>query len=178
MNIWDVVVDVKNFEAIYLTDNDGNILSFYVDWPDFRGQLFSSNWSTPKAKFGERKTVGNFVDLDPGVLICDSYAWVCLEKHISNEVEALNIDVEGLDMKILNITNIVDCLDEDKSEAVYFTDSEEIMRVKKYFFNKELLDKTMLFKIPQLSRSYIFATDSFREKIIEYKLTGLEFKLL
>lgn len=153
MKIWEVSVDVKKFASAYLTDNEGNILSFYTDWPDFRGQLFGANWLRPTGKLQEGKIVGNFVDIDPGILVCDSYTWICLENYIQNEIEVLGIDVEGIDLKILNITNIVDCLDEEKSEALYLRDNQRIMHIKKFSFNKELLNETMLFKIPQLSRS-------------------------
>ncbi len=161
-----------------MTDNNGELLHWYPDWSYFDGQIVGVNWSIPTAKLQEGKRVGNFVDLDPGVLICDPFAWICLEKYIQNEVEVLGIDVEGLEMKILNIINIVDCLDENKSEVLYFKDNKRIMHIKKYSFKKEFLTKTMLVKMPQLSRSYIFATDLFREKVLKYKLTGLEFNFI
>ncbi|WP_375341067.1 hypothetical protein [Okeania sp. SIO2B3] len=52
------------------------------------------------------------------------------------------------------------------------------MQIKKYSFDTNLLDNIALFKTPQLVRSYIFATDAFRERVLEEKLTGLKFTLL
>ncbi|NEQ73155.1 MAG: hypothetical protein F6K23_08740 [Okeania sp. SIO2C9] len=90
----------------------------------------------------------------------------------------MSIDVEDFNMKVLNISNIIGCLDEKKSECLYFKNSHKVMQIKKYSFDTNLLDNIALFKIPQLVRSYIFATDAFRERVLEEKLTGLKFTLL
>ncbi|GGA11302.1 hypothetical protein [Okeania sp. KiyG1] len=69
--------------------------------------------------------------MDSGILVCDNISLIKLKKLILNEVEILSIDVEGFNMKVLNIINIIDCLDEKKSECLYFKNSHKVMRVKK-----------------------------------------------
>ncbi len=65
-------------------------------------------------------------------------------------------NVDGLDLNILNITNIIDCLDKTKSSIEYFDEiGGNIMDVEQYVFKEELLENVTLFKLPQLSRSSI-----------------------
>ncbi|MDY7004259.1 MAG: hypothetical protein SWX82_09970 [Cyanobacteriota bacterium] len=124
MKVWEVQSDVENFAAIHLTGNAETILDLYEYWPYFEGQKFGDTWPKYLAKFKTlnasgsfKRAVGNFVDMDSGILVCDNTSLIKLKKLILNEVEILSIDVEGFNMKVLNIINIIDCLDEKKVNA-------------------------------------------------------------
>lgn len=185
MKVWEVKSDVENFASICLTGCAESLLDLYENWPYFEGQKFGDTWPKfqaqliiPNAAGNFERAVGNFVYMDPGILVCDNFSLIKLRKLLLNEVENLPIGVEGLNMKILNVINIIDCLDKTKSEVVYFKNSHKVMRIKKYSFNTSLLENVALFKIPQLVDGYIFATDAFRERVLEDKLTGLKFILV
>ena len=121
MKIWDIHNDLKNFTAINFVSDDGGELQFCPDWPYFEGQKLGQNWSFPyKVKLLEDRPIGNFVDLDPALLFCDSYALLKLKPYIIEEVEIIPTNVDGLDLNILNITNLIDCLDQEKSVIEYF----------------------------------------------------------
>jgi hypothetical protein len=178
MSVWNVRSDVVNFAPMYLTDEFYQPLDFCPEWPDFEGQIIGENWSCYRAKSKKNKPVANFMDLDPGVLVCDNFAIIKIGDFLSNEVELLPIDVEGIDYKLINIINIVDCLDEDKSEIKYFKNSRDVNKIIRHVFDTDLLINVKLFKIPQRKRTDIFATDAFRDKILQSGLTGLEFRLV
>ncbi len=150
------------------------------DWPYFEGQKLGKYWSFPyRGKLLEDKPVGNFVNLDSGLLFCDSYALLKLKPYIIKEVEIIPTNVDGLDLNILNLINLIDCLDKEKSVIEYFDEIKEgIMDVEEYVFKEELLENVTLFKLPQLSRSSIFGTNQFYSKVKEYGLTGLKFELV
>ena len=86
--------------------------------------------------------------------------------------------LDGLELNILNITNLIDCLDEEQSLISYFKNSKKVKQINQYIFKPEILESVMLFKITQLSPSYLFGTDNFYFKVQEYNLTVLKFKLV
>ncbi|MBE7384901.1 MAG: hypothetical protein F6J95_026240 [Leptolyngbya sp. SIO1E4] len=145
------------------------------EWPDFEGQRLADTWQIPRMKIKNNKPIANFTDIDPGILICDSFALENLGEALESEVEVLSIEnVDKIDMYILNVVNLIDCLDEDNSEIEYFS-SGRIMNIQSYSFFTENLNDTMLFKIPQFSRTEIFSTDSCRNQVLRSSLTGLTF---
>lgn len=77
MKIWQVNVDVRNFASIYLTDNNGEILHWYIDGPDFRDQLFGANESIKIRSSEKKKGSITLVDIDSAILVCDPFAWIC-----------------------------------------------------------------------------------------------------
>jgi hypothetical protein len=178
MSVWDVRCDVANFATMYLVNKFGQPLDFCPEWPDFEGQKIGKNCFQFKTKLKKNKPVANFTYLDCGVLVCDYFAITKIGDFISNEVELLPIDVDGLNCQLINILNVVDCLDEKKSEIKFFKNSKNVKDIKRYVFNEYMLRNINLFKIPQLKRTDIFATDTFRDKILESGLTGLDFRLV
>ena len=175
MRIWTVRFDVRKFASAFLVDEFDEILEFILEWPDFEGQHLAEVWKTPRIKMQDNKPVGNFTDIDPGILVCDSFALNQLEIESRNEIEILSVEnINKIDMYILNIVNLIDCLNESSSVIDYF-ETGRIMDIQTYAFFTENLKSTMLFKIPQFSRTEIFATDLFREKFLESSLTGLTF---
>ena len=182
MNIWMIRFDIARYAGVFLLDRSGNPLEWYEDWPHFEGQKIGEHNFNFNAKFdlyrpNKVKDIGNFVYCDPGALMCDYYAFVKLKPYINREIEVLSMNVEGLTLKVLNVINVVDCLDRFNSKVSYFDGSQNVMSIEKYIFNTELLKNIGLFKIPQMARTEIFATDTVRDQVLEYQLTGLEFRL-
>lgn len=174
--------DISKYAGIALIDKFGNPLDWYEDWLNFEGQKIGEKNFRYIAKFdihrdNKIKEVGNFVDCDPGALMCDRYSLLKLQPYIQGEVEILTMNVEGLKMSILNVINVIDCLDKNKSEIYYFESSGRIKSIKKYVFEISKIKDYCLFKIPQMARTEVFATDNFRNKVLKYELTGLEFVL-
>jgi hypothetical protein len=73
-----------------------------------------------------------------------------------------------------NITNVVDALDEAKSELKYFSDGG-FHRVLRYAFKPEAVRDQLLFKIPQQPGGFAFVTDRFVEIVKANGLTGFGF---
>jgi len=69
----------------------------------------------------------DFAYCKPGALFCNQRAWSILKGVVSNEVESLPFPVDGLPYFILNIINVVDCLDPNESVFKYFMDGKRII---------------------------------------------------
>jgi hypothetical protein len=61
------------------------------------------------------------------------------------------------------------------SELVRFHSTGRILTVRSYSFIEERVDGSFLFKVPQLVRTEIFATERFRSLVEDNGLTGLQF---
>ena len=78
----------------------------------------------------------------------------------------------------VNVTKVVDALDEDRSEVLRFETSNDIMDVKRYEFRKEVVEGLLIFKVPQLLRADPFVSEEFVELVEGSGLKGLAFRLL
>jgi len=172
--------DINRYFGMVLVNQRGVPLDFYVNWPYFEGQLIGKDnfqfFANFDRYFGEKK-IGNFVNCT-GALMCDNYALEKLMSYIEKDVEILPMCVESRELNVLNVIRIIDCLDKGGSDILYFSNSEDVMDIKKYAFFTEVIGKHCIFKIPQLVRTDIFATDTFRDKVLEHQLTGLKFDLV
>jgi len=74
-----------------------------------------------------------------------------------------------------NVTHVVDALDEHRSEVKRFRDGG-IMRVVRYEFRPEIVADLAIFKVSQLTRGPVFATDVFAKRVREAHLKGFVFE--
>jgi hypothetical protein len=94
-----------------------------------------------------------------------------------NEVLRRNGEVLPLrcttdELFVFNPTNLVDCLDEDASDVVRFSNGR-IMWIRRHVFRTDRLFDIDAFKIPNLRVSPIYVTDSFVGRWTEVGLTGI-----
>lgn len=75
------------------------------------------------------------------------------------------------------ITNIVDALDEPRSELLRFKDGG-VMRIARYAFRPEAVRDQWLFTLPQRPGCNRCVTDRFVDLVRRHGLTGFEFTLL
>ncbi len=76
----------------------------------------------------------------------------------------------------LNVTCMIDALDEAKSSVMRSNDPGRLLMIHKYVFRPETLENAVIFRIPQYARGSIFVTTPFVELIKSSGLTGLTFK--
>lgn len=91
--------------------------------------------------------------------------------------EFLPLVYERAEYMAFNVTRIIDALDEGKSTINRFSDGR-VMSVEKYAFRPATIDANAVFKIPQLRRAFIFATDPLPAAVKESHLTGFVFSSL
>jgi hypothetical protein len=82
------------------------------------------------------------------------------------------------ELYVFNPTNLIDCLDDEKSDLVRFKDGNAIMRISKHVFRRERIVGVDAFKIPNLRVSPLFVTDAFVEKWKAAGLTGVEWQVV
>jgi hypothetical protein len=142
-------------------------LSAWVPLPVRRDYEVKDNLTKP---LGDR--VGIDARVDPMVL--SRRALDVLLPHIGNLGQVLPLAFDEAEYAFFNITNVVDALDEAKSELKYFSDGG-FHRVLRYAFKPEAVRDQLLFKIPQQPGGFAFVTDRFVEIVKANGLTGFGF---
>jgi hypothetical protein len=93
---------------------------------------------------------------------------------LGNNTELVELEWRGLGLVAVNVTEIRDALDVERSEVVRFS-SGRVMRVVKYEFFADRLRGASIFRLPELARSDLHVTDDFVTRVSECRLTGFEF---
>lgn len=94
-----------------------------------------------------------------------------LERH----GELLPLVCDDGDFWVLNVTRLVDALDESNSQLLRASDTGAILMVRKYAFHAPALAQAELFKLPQMVRGLIYVTDPFIDLVRASGLRGIEF---
>jgi hypothetical protein len=178
MTIWEFKNGSQNEVAMLVYASDAEIDAGVFD---AKGEPL--NWaSRPHAEVfvepGKKKPKPR-VDISalrPGSLVLNSKAKAVLEGFLSKFGQLLELDVQGQVEWFYNVTNVVDCIDIDKSDK---RPSGAI--AKEAFFSEKLPTGAALFKDPKTARTKIYANDAAKalleELIAAAGLTGAAFVL-
>ena len=91
-----------------------------------------------------------------------------------DSVEFLPAFYQHITLYALNVVEVIDCLDHQKSEFEYFPDGG-IRRIKKYQLKSDLLHNKHIFKIPERIMGTTYVSDDFKNLIEQNGLSGLIF---
>ncbi len=91
--------------------------------------------------------------------------------------ELLPLDCPDGEFWTLNVTRLVDALDEEGSEVLRSTETGRILMVHRPRFHASRLGPE-IFKLPQTPRSAIYVSEEFVKKVKTSPLKGLDFKLV
>lgn len=126
---------------------------------------------------GIRLVESDFPWLGAGSLALRERAKEVLGARLEPYAELLPLELDA-PVWAVNVTKVVDALDEERSEVLRFKTSNRIMDVKRYEFRKEVVEGLLIFKIPQLRRSTVFVSEEFVELVEGAGLKGLAFRFL
>ena len=94
---------------------------------------------------------------------------------LERDGELLPLKSDAGEFWTLNVTSVIDALDESKSEVLRASDTGRILMVKKPIFRASYLADANLFKLPQTVRGLIYVTTPFVDLIDSTGMVGLEF---
>ncbi|KYN78011.1 hypothetical protein A0J52_01630 [Clostridium sporogenes] len=109
--------------------------------------------------------------------VFSSNAVKVLKKYLENNAEILPISYDKGEYFIINVTNVKDCIDNEKAEVKRFKSSGKIMRFIKYAFEFEVIKNEHIFKIPEL-KGRVFVSEEFRQRVMDKDLKGFKFELV
>jgi hypothetical protein len=144
----------------------------------FTGKPLPASWRLPKhaIEYGWF-ALNDFVLGFAEAPFVSQRAKAALEPVLGKEAEFRAIGrILNEDYYIMNVTNLVDCLDESNSKIVYSDDDGRVLSVRQAVFLRRRMGDVSLFKVPQ-DMGRIYATDRLVEVVRKIKLTGVGFEL-
>lgn len=103
--------------------------------------------------------------------------------YLFKNAEILSVKCDFGNYCIVNILDVLDCIDYSKADAIYFksslnSETPRVMRFKSYAFDREKIGDCHIFKIVEFPCTTIFADEVFVQAIEEMGITGFEFNLI
>jgi len=172
MKIWRVIADINNFERLIESSQSNK-----VSLRDFIGKSLLDSWVKPNLVVINEKGRLKRGDCPYfGILVFSIFAIEILNDLMKDCVELLGIDCDSGNYKIINLINVVDCLDYSKSVIQRYDDGERISNIKKYAFIPEKIFNQNIFVIPERPRSPVFVSNEFKNRVLESGLKGFKFE--
>ncbi len=175
MNVYQWKADV---ECRWLTTSSEQELERF----SFEGDSRMKGWIAPQMawildeKGDVRRAITDCPNLVPGVPALSARAVAALGPLLADVGELLPLNLAPHSYYALNVTHVIDALDEQRSEVVRFSSSGRIMTVNSFVFRKPAVAVQTVFKDIRLVRSAVFVADAFVEAVAQAGLTGFVFK--
>jgi hypothetical protein len=177
MMFWKYHPDVITYQRIAFVDDSKQTRSALYQ-ESFEG-LAQTIHQVFTVEGDEEKPVSDFPSLPGGTLlpVFSERTLDALWHLIKGSVETAKLSWLGhRDQEIyaVFVTNVVDCLDRDKSKLAYFS-SGKILDIITPVFKAEMLYQTHIFRLPDPKVSPVYLSDAFRQAVAEHNLRGLVF---
>lgn len=166
-----------------LRNNDSCMDLNTVDWEhelasDFNGHNKVEIWTPAKVQTLYKKKYNDFPSLIIGKPIMKGNVKNIFEPLMSKEVEFLPLIHSELELYVVNITNVLDCVDWSRSDVRTYSDGEWADFNKLVFDFSKIPDDTYMFKIKETATVQVFVTDLFKKVVDEHKFKGLNFSVV
>jgi hypothetical protein len=192
MAVWEYVEDVDHYQSICLVnEDDGRLLIdhfkgkpfpglwrslpvYYPDWEDLMAGATEEEktwWTPPKRNLPR----GDFPYL-AAVPVFSERAVNELLPLIEQSVQVLSLACDEDNLYIINVIDVVDCLDKTLSKLKHFSQGG-VMRIEHHVFREEAIHDKHFFKIPELSVP-VYTSDTFKAVVEDKGLKGLLWKPL
>ncbi len=179
MKIWEYTEDVNHYAHLLFIDQG------FTRQPisEFMGKPYTKLWKMPKVTFAreweapglseeERKIIRKLNEGLPkpdfpwlagaeSVAVFNYRALQVLEQLLGDSVQILPLSHGNQEFYIINIIEIIDCLDEEHSEVRHYGPASKII---KPVFKEQFVKGKHIFKIPQ-SPSAIFVSDVIKQEV-------------
>lgn len=173
MKIWEMNSDANNYDNFTLcNESDWDKLMVY----EFDGKCIKDTWIEFCVKEIESIRKGDKPSLFGSIPVFSHRAVEVLKEYLDNGTEILPLRYDKGEYFVINVINVKECIDFEKSEIKRFKSSDKIMRFKKYVFKEEAIKNEHIFKISEFSKGGVFVSDKFRNEVLRHQLQGFLFK--
>lgn len=182
MVIYSVSADFDNFDSCLIDYeacakvHPGKHYEFLIQ---LDGTPQKDTWWPRKMVRDNDLPLGDYISkLSSDVMIMQRKAIKQLASIMGN-IEILPLDCDFGDYWAINILDVLDCIDYEKSEFVRFPattgPNPRIMKFLQFAFLPEKIQGHHVFKIVDQPKSHIFVDDVFVEEVRKNSITGFEF---
>jgi hypothetical protein len=174
MAVFEIEFAADNYQMLVPVDEqdyDGSNL-----WAT--GERKLSSWKAPEmrwsAKESSSESIPDITRINPALYAFNERATQVLGPLLSEYGELLLLPVGGEVWSVFNPTNVVDCLDQEKSEW-RIKRSGEKGRLIKATLNENKIGDEVVFQIPEKAKSSLFCSNRLLKLVSDNQLTGLNF---
>jgi hypothetical protein len=168
MKVWRVFPDLTLPGLVFKNEAEIKVLRRVPP-----GTRFEDLWTPIGVENLENEALCDIPYLTTGFLVFSSRALQALLPLIQDEIEALPLVDLPEQFYLINMLQILDCLDMTRSEPIYFRDGLGIRGVKKFVFREECIEGKHVFKLSIWPRADVFVSDAFRAITENTQLKGL-----
>ncbi|CVK19389.1 imm11 family protein [Sporomusa sphaeroides] len=170
MKIWHLIADVDNFENLTTLKQE--------DWEKLRfdGKKLIDTWTPLAVRVIKDSKKSDTPGLSSGAPVLSLKAISILKDLIDDVVEVLPLVCSGGEYYIINVLDVVDCIDYERADFERYKSSGRIMLFNRYAFKPECVKGKHLFKIVDEPVRRPFVSDEFRNRVIESGLEGFKFE--
>lgn len=174
MKVWMLTGMVDRYETIAFEDVEN---SLKIIKGVGKGLMLSS-WS-PIRTVPARTGLRNDFHVELTVPVVSEKALNIIKSMVERETEFLPLIHPKENYYILNVCNILNCLDSNRVEYTTFS-TGEVKKYTKLAFRPEIIVKSHIFKttyhnIPDVALNQIFVSNHFRNVVMESGLCGFYF---
>lgn len=176
MNIWKLGFEVDLYDNLIARPEMG-----VNEFQSFDGRSKKNQWTSKvltRMEPEKNLLLSNAPGFFSHIPVFDKKAVDILNKYLKHTAEILPVYSKDGEFYIINIINVLDCIDYKKSKYRMFPNSDRIMIFQSYAFIEERLRGTDIFKIKDEPRRSAFVTDNFKNCVLENELSGFKFQLV
>ena len=181
MKVFRIVLDVNQFQSCFLCNPD--LWSLHES--TFDGRPRAAEWISPEVYVLKPKLKrGDFLAFEVGTMLFGERAWADLQDLFEMSGEILPVSCDGQHLRLINITECVNVLDQEKSQWRTYADGSRA-GISRFAFHSTRFTETPLFKIPETCKGDMLTVegmkhpdDEFKPRVEKLGLTGLIFEEL
>jgi hypothetical protein len=161
--------DIDTFDALLLADSS--------DWDrfsDFNGRSQLTGWVPVGVTIYRVGKSGDFPYLAPGIPVFSQRAWDALRPLIDPYVEALPLQQGRTTYYAINVTRVLDCLDQERS-GVEWLEPGLILDVDHYVLKPGCLHGEPIFKVKGMEKKDVLVSSEFKTWMERARLKGAQF---
>jgi hypothetical protein len=167
MEIYTYTPDVNRYDGLCASGRADAIMT-----QEFQGVSLATSWKPLKMKVDvSTGKMGDFPGYPAGPPIFSEHAWQVLQPLLGASVEALPLEFKGGSFFAINVLEVVDCLDQGRSDIGRFPDGS-VISIHDYVFKAGCLKKQLMFRLPE-DLGHVLVTEPFRDCVMKHKLKGL-----
>jgi hypothetical protein len=164
IRVYRIRSDVNHYQY-FLPENDEELPKLRMDCVPR-----AENWSPPPVFVYEPlHKKGDFYNFNSSSLITSPKATQALYPYLEIAGELLSLPYKDEVYTLLNVTECINCLDQQRTEWVKGKDKGDNLFIKSYAFYPDRFSESDIFKIPETCLSEILVVEGLKDQKDEFR---------
>lgn len=159
---------------VITSDNDEN----HPITDSFDGEPKLDLWTPIKVRTVSKKSYRDFPVYLSSKPVISARVKEVIEPFVKDEVEFLPLLHDELDLYMINVTKVLDCVDWKRSDIRTYEDGSLAGFNKLVFDFTKIPAETYIFKFVERASTLVYVTEAFKDLIESHKFKGLDFSVV